>query len=411
MIKVISGNEAAAYGVLLAQPAVMTAYPITPASRISEQISEFYAQGLLKGKFVNVESEMTSLSIVTGASQTGVRVFTATAAQGLAWMHEGLHWASGSRLPIVLVDVNRPLAAPWNLTCGQIDTLSQRDTTWMQLYCESNQEVIDTVLQGYRIAEAMYLPLMICLDGVYLSYIAETVDIPTQELVAKYLPPYDPSGRARLGQQVLSRHRPKGAPGAPMGRGMMASWTGNRYDLHKLALKCLDMAVKADEEFKAIFGRSYPLVEEYRCEDAETVLVTVGSTAGTTRQVIDDLKARGHQVGLVKIKMFRPFPLAMVRKALGGRKKILVIERDISAGQCGIFYQEIKWALYNNTSGRNTPIYGFVGGLGGEDITPELIEKAIMYTIENDPPQQEAIWLGLKTEDKDDYDRSTVKVF
>ena len=412
MIKVISGNEAAAYGVLLAQPAVMTAYPITPASRISEQISEFYAEGLLKGKFVNVESEMTSLGIVTGASGIGVRVFTATASQGLAWMHEGLHWASGSRLPIVLCDVNRPLGAPDNLTCGWIDTLSQRDTTWMQLYCESNQEVVDTILQGYRIAEAMYLPLMVCLDGVYLSYIAETVDIPEQKLVDKYLPPYDPSGRALIGQQVLSRHRPK-SPGAPAGRGagaQMGSWTGNRYDLHKLSLKCINMAVQANDEFEAIFGRGYPLVEEYRCEDAEVVLVTVGSAVGTARQVIDELKATGLKVGLVKLKMFRPFPLEMVRKVLGSRKKVLVIERDISAGQCGIFYQELKWALYNNTTSKSTAVYGFVGGLGGEDITPELIEKAIMYTIENDPPKQEAIWLGLQTEDKDDYDRNTVKV-
>ena len=407
MIKVITGNEAAAYGVLLAQPDVMAAYPITPQSRIPEQLSEFYAQELLKGKFVNVESEMTALSIVTGASQAGVRVFTATSAQGLAWMHEGLHWASGSRLPIVLANANRPLGAPWNLTCGQIDTLSQRDTSWMQVYCESNQEVLDSILQAYRIAEAMYLPMMVCLDGVYLSYIAETVDIPEQELVDRFLPPYDPGGRARLGQMVLSRHRPPGipAPPRPVG-GQMESYTANRYDLHKLELQCLVMADKADAEFKAIFGRSYPFVEEYKCDDADIVLVTIGSAVGTARQVIDDLKAKGQKVGLVKLKMFRPFPLEKIRKALRNRKKVLVIERDISSGQCGIIYQEIRWALRNNTL-----IYGFVGGLGGEDITPELIEKAIMYTIENDPPEQEAIWLGLRKEEKDDYDKKTVKVF
>jgi pyruvate ferredoxin oxidoreductase alpha subunit len=172
------------------------------------------------------------------------------------------------------------------------------------------------------------------------------------------------------------------------------------------------MAVKADDEFKTVFGRSYPLVEEYRCEDADTVLVTAGSAVGTARQVIDDLKAKGLKVGLVKLKMFRPFPLEKVRKALGNRKKVLVIERDISSGQCGIFYQELQWALYRKrVTGKNPQVFGFVGGLGGEDITPELIEKAIKYTINNDPPQQEAIWLGLRTEDKDDYDRNTVKVF
>ncbi len=402
MIKVITGNEAAAYGALLAQPAVVCAYPITPASRISEQLSEFYAQGLLKGKFVNVESEMTSLGYVTGASSAGVRVFTATSSQGLAWMHEGLHWASGVRLPIVLANVNRPLAAPWNLTSGQIDSLAQRDTSWMQMYCESNQEVIDTILQGYRIAESVYLPLMVCLDGIYLSYISETVDIPEQELVDKYLPPYDPSGRARLGQSILSMHRKEPRSG-PAG---MMSWTGNRYDLHKLELQALNMADQANEEFEAIFGRSHPIVEEYKCDGAEMVLVTVGSAVGTARQVIDDLQDRGYKVGLVKLKMFRPFPLEKIRNALKGRKKIAVIERDISSGQCGIFYQEIKWAIYDKT-----PIYGFVGGLGGEDLTPELIEKAIMYSLENDPPNQEAIWLGLQKEDVDDYDKRTVKVF
>lgn len=404
VIKVITGNEAAAYAVLLAQPAVMCAYPITPQSRIPEQISEFCAQGLLKGKFVNVECEMTALGYVTGASQAGVRVFTATSSQGLAWMHEGLHWASGSRLPIVMANVNRPLAAPWNLTCGQIDSLAQRDTSWMQFYCESNQEVLDTILQAYRIAESVYLPAMVCLDGVYLSYIDETVDIPSQELVSKYLPPYEPSGRARLGQQVLARHRPQVTAG--VSRQREASWTANRYDLHKLELSCLDMAAQADAEYEAIFGRSYPLVEEYRCDNADLVLVTVGSAVGTAREVVDDLKKRGYKVGLMKLRMFRPFPVQRVRQALAGKKKVAVIERDISSGQCGIFYQEVKWALYSAT-----PIYGFVGGLGGEDITPELIEKAIKYALENDPPEQEAIWLGLQKGEVDEYDRNTVKVF
>jgi len=411
MIKVVTGNEAAAYGALLAHPDVICAYPITPASRIPEQLSEFYAEGKLKGKFVNVESEMTALSYVTGASETGVRVFTATSSQGLAWMHEGLHWASGSRLPIVMANVNRPLAAPWNLTCGQIDSLAQRDTSWMQMYCESNQEVLDTILQGYRIAESIYLPIMICLDGVYLSYIAETVNIPDQEMADKYLPSYDPTGRVRLGQLTLNRYRDEPLPPGATRRMMMGSYTGNRYDLHKLELQCLDMADKADEEFKAIFDRSYPIVEEYMCNDADTVLVTIGSAVSTARQVINIMRDRGLKVGLVKLKMFRPFPLEKVRKALGGRKKVAIIERDISSGQSGIIHQEIKWALYNSRGNHVPHIYGFVGGLGGEDITPELIEKAIMYTMENDLPNQEAIWLGLEKEEKDDYDKSTIKVF
>lgn len=408
MIEVMTGTEAAAYGALLAQPAVVCAYPITPQSRIPEQISEFHAQGLLKGKFVNVESEITALSYVTGACQAGVRVFTATASQGLALMHEGLHWVSGSRLPIVMANVNRPIGAPWNLTCGWIDSLSQRDTGWMQLYCESNQEVLDTILQAYRIAEAMCVPVMVCLDGVYLSYVSEPVNVPDQELVDRYLPPHDPSRRVPLANKVyrFTRQPPPTKEAAMWAPG---PWTEDRYNLHKLELQCLDMAVQADEEFKEIFGRSYPLVEEYRCDDAEMVLLTAGSAVGAARQVTDELKERGLKVGLVKLKMFRPFPLEKIRQALGGRKKVAIIERDISPGQGGIFCQEIKWALHNNPN--NTSVYGFCGGLGGEDITPELIEKAIMYTLENDPPKQEASWLGLEKEEIDDYDRNAIKVF
>ena len=404
MIKILTGNEAAAYGALLAKPAIVCAYPITPQTRIPEQISEFKAQGLFKGKFVNVESEMTALGYVIGASTSGVRTFTATSSQGLAWMHEGLHWASGSRLPIVMANVNRPLAAPWNLTCGQIDSLSQRDTGWIQYYCESNQEVLDTIIQAYKVAESACLPAMVCLDGVYLSYLSESVSIPEQEIVDKYLPPYDPTIRNRMGERVLNRHKTQ-----PSEKGLYATFnfTGNRYELHKLALKSLQVASDANEEFKHTFGRSYPLVEEYKCDDAEVVLVTVGSAVGTGRYVVDAVRAQGHLVGLVKLKIFRPFPKELVRKALGSRKKIVVIERDISPGQCGIFCQEIMWALYNNI-----PIYGFVGGLGGEDITTNLIEKAIMYAIKNEPPPQVPIWLGLEEKSVSDvYDRSAIKIY
>ena len=361
---------------------------------------------------------MAALGYVTGASIGGVRVFTATSSQGLAWMHEGLHWASGSRLPIVMAEVNRPLGAPFNLTCGQIDSLAQRDTGWLQLYCESNQEVLDTIIQAYKIAETVSLPVMVCLDGVYLSYVAESVDIPDQEQVDKYLPPYDPSNRASLVEQSVLKRYMKGLPlrgGYERKPGQeRASFTGNRYELHKLELKSIDVAIKADEEFAAMFGRSYPLVEEYKCDGADIVLVTTGSTVGTARYVIDQLQEQGSSIGLVKLKMFRPFPRDLVRKALAGKRKVAVIERDISAGQCGIFYQEIKWALYNHS---NAQIYGFVAGLGsggwgGDDITPTLIRKAIDYVIEHRQTDQEAIWLGLEEKEKrDDYDVNTIKIY
>jgi pyruvate/2-oxoacid:ferredoxin oxidoreductase alpha subunit len=403
MIKVITGNEAAAYGALLVGPEVVCAYPITPQSRIPEQIAEFYAQGLLKGKFVNVESEMAALGYVTGASLAGVRVFTATSSQGLAWMHEGLHWAAGTRLPIVMVNVNRPLGAPWNLTCDQIDSLSQRDTGWMQFYCESNQEILDTVIQAYRISESTCVPAMVCLDGVYLSYLSETVDIPDQALVDRYLPPYKPEHKIDGGGWKLYDLRP--GYSEPVAGDFMA----DRYRLHKLENGCLQKTIECNEAFHSIFGRSYPPVEEYRCEDAEVVAVMSGSAVGTCRHVIDAMRRQGHLVGMIKIKMFRPFPGDLLRGALRGKKKALVIERDISPGQGGIFCQELKWAL----SGVDHPsqIFGFVSGLGGADITPRLIEEAIRFAVKTEGPVQDVIWLGLSREkDEDEYDRKSIKI-
>jgi pyruvate/2-oxoacid:ferredoxin oxidoreductase alpha subunit/pyruvate/2-oxoacid:ferredoxin oxidoreductase beta subunit len=370
MIRVITGNEAAAYGALLSRPDVICAYPITPQSRIPEQLSEFHAQGLLKGALINVESEMAAIGYVIGASLGGVRVFTATSSQGLAWMHEGLHWAAGTRLPIVLVNVNRPLGSPWNLTCDQIDSLSQRDTGWMQFYCESNQEVLDSVILAYKVSEEVNLPAMVCLDGVYLSYVAESVEIPSQDMVDVFLPPYDAAF------EIPSRY--KLYANRPLEEGSYLDRTGyldtnymeDRYELHKLESRCLPAVLAADEVFQAIFGHNYPPVEEYKCEDADLAVVMAGSAVGTGRHVIDVLRDRGEKVGLLKVRMFHPFPLDLVRETLAGRKKVVVIERDISPGQCGIFYQEIKWALNMSGEGGPPPMYGFVCGLGGEDITP-----------------------------------------
>lgn len=400
MIKNITGNEAAAYGALLSRPDVICVYPITPQSEIPETLSRFQAEGLYQGKFINSESEMTSIATITGASAGGVRVFTATASQGLAWMHEGLHWATGIRLPIVIVNVNRSLGSPHNLRCTQIDSLCERDSGWMQFYCESNQEILDSVIQAYRISETISLPSMVCMDGVYLSYIKETVDIPEQSMVDEFLPPYRPTNRPAGDRYKLYGYHPP----------MEADFMMDRYELHKLESKCLDVVLKTDAEFRDKFGRSYPPVEEYRCDDADLAVVASGSHVGTCRQVIDLLRGEGYKVGLVKLRMFRPFPKDLVRRALLGKEKIAVIERDISLGQCGIFYQEIKWALNTGVS-PSPPVYGFISGLGGADITPGLIEKAIRFAREAGPPKQETIWLGIADkETEDDYDRETLKI-
>ena len=403
MIKVITGNEAAAYGARLSRPAVVCAYPITPQSRVVELLAEFYAQGLLEGKFINVESEMDAIGYVIGASSGGVRVFTATGSQGLAWMHEGLHWAAGARLPIVMVNVNRPMGAPWNLTCEQTDSLSQRDTGWMQFYCESVQEILDTVIQAYRISESISIPAMVCLDGVYLSYLSETIDVPDQDKVDAYLPEYKPTLRKPGGGWKL--YEIESAPTAHDFRNFML----DRYHLHKLESQCLSKVIECDDAFNEIFGRSYPPVEEYLCDDAEVVVVISGSAVGTCRYVIDRMRQNGEKVGMIKLKMFRPFPVETLQKVLKDKKKILVIERDISPGQGGIFCQELRWAMSGASNAEY--IYGFVSGLGGADITPDLVEKAVRFTMDTDQPVREVIWLGLTPyEDQDEYDRNTIKI-
>lgn len=400
MIKVITANEAAAYGAMLSRPEVVCAYPITPQSRIPEQISDFCAQGLMKAKFVNVESEIAALGYVLGASAAGARVFTATSSQGLALMHEQLHWAAGVGLPIVMVNVNRTLGAPMSVTCEQNDSLSQRDTGWLQFYCETNQEVLDTVIQAYRVSELVSLPSMVCMDGIYLSYVSENTEIPEQKQVDDYLPPYEPPIRLPgCGWKIYYLQPPPG------GDYMVGDLMPYRYEMHKMENKAFDAFLKANEEFEALFGRKYSPVEEYKCGDADVVIVMLGSAAGTCRIVIDKLQQQGHRVGMIRLKMFRPFPRELIRKVLAGRKKIAVIERDISSGQCGIICQEIKWA-----HGLNVPMYGFVAGLG-DDITASLIEKAIMYTLNEEPPEQEVIWLGLAEKRvNDEYDRSSIQI-
>lgn len=403
MLKLMTGNDAAAYGARLSRPEIVCAYPITPQSQIPEKLAYFHGRGELKGRFVNVESEMAALGYVTGAAICGVRVFTATSSQGLAWMHEGLHWAAGARLPIVLVNVNRPLGAPWNLTCDQTDSLSQRDTGWLQFYCESNQEILDTVIQAYSISETLSLPSMVCLDGVYLSYLSETVDIPDQEMVDQYLPPLNPGYKIEGGGWKLYDIFPPDQN--PHAGDLMA----DRYELHKRESQCLATATACDEAFRAVFGRGYSPVEEYCCEDADVVLVMSGSAVGTARDVIDRIREEGHRVGLLKIKMFRPFPKDLLREKLAGRKKIAVIERDLSPGQCGIFYQELKWALCG--SEEPLELFGFVSGLGGADITPELIIKAIRYVMASDQCTQDVIWLGMpQKKNPDEYDRKSITI-
>ncbi len=383
MKRIITGNQAVAYGVMLSHVELISAYPITPQTTIVEELSELCATGRLAARFLKVESEHSAMAACIGASTGGVRAFTATSAHGLAYMHEMLHWAAGARLPIVLVNVNRALAPPWNIWNDQGDSLSQRDTGWVQLYCEKNQEVLDTILQAYWIAESIFLPVMVVLDAFFLSHTSEAVDIPSEEKVLGYLPKYSPPYPID--------------PARPLSYSSIATpdhYFEFRYTMQKAMEGATEAARKAEEEFKERFGRSYGMIERYGKEEAEVVLVTAGAMTSTSRTVVQKMAQEGAPVAGVKVKMVRPFPSREFDQAIRGAKKIAVIERDLSPGVGGIIAQELRASLYHDEA--RPPIFGFVSGLGGRDVTPDLIEEALRHALEHSQPEGNVLWLGLK---------------
>ena len=383
MKKVITGNQAVAYGVILSRVDVISAYPITPQTTIVEELSELIASGRLKTKFLKVESEHSAMAALIGASTGGVRTFTATSSHGLAYMHEMLHWASGARLPIVLVNVNRALGAPWNIWGDQSDSVSQRDTGWIQLYCENNQEVLDTILQAYLIAETVRLPVMVVLDAFVLSHTAEAVEIPSIEEVDSILPPFCPD-------YPIDTQEPRSYSVITTPDYFLEF----RYKVQKAMEQVPEVAKKVDDEFKTRFGRGYGAIERYGKEGAEVLLMTSGTVTSTSRTVIKKLMEKGLGVAGIKIKRFRPFPSEEICETIQGAKKIAVIDRNLSAGVGGVFAQELRASLYSREE--RPQVFGFVSGLGGRDITPELIEEAIQYTLDHDRPEEEILWLGLK---------------
>jgi len=387
MRMLLTGNHAAAYGARLARPRVIAAYPITPQSPIYEKISEWDGQGVLGARMMRVESEHSAMAACISASLTGVRTFTATASQGLALMHELLHFASGMRVPIVMVNVNRSLAAPWSFWSEQTDSLSQRDTGWMQFYVADNQEALDTVIQAFKISETVFLPTMVVLEAFYTSHFMEPVEVPNQKLVDKFLPPFEPAFRldtdnpAAFSQTVTQEQYAK-----------------FRIQRHSAMEDALEVAEVADKEYQERFGRGYGLLDCYRLEDAEIVLVTAGTIGSTARVVIDSLREVGKMVGMIRIRLFRPFPKLRLIESLKHAKKIAVIDRNLSPGQEGIFCEELKSALYSRMDG--VPVFGFVLGLGGRNVSPLHIKKAFDITEHmNDAPLKPI----LNIEDKDAF--------
>jgi pyruvate/2-oxoacid:ferredoxin oxidoreductase alpha subunit len=360
----LTGNHAVAWAARLARPKVVPVYPITPQTPILEKLTEFQAAGEFDAEVITPESEHSVMSACIPASLAGVRVFTATASQGLLLMHELLHYASGARAPIVMANVNRTLASPWAFWPDETDSLAQRDTGWIQFYTESAQESLDTVLHAFRVAERVLLPVLVNLDAFYVSHALEPVQVPAQERVDAYLPPFAPEHRLDTAkveswgnvvtQQMFYRHRQ--ALGAAMDQ-------------------VPAVALEADREWSELTGRSYGLVERYRCEGAGIVIVTMGSMCGTARDAVDAMRDDGLAVGLVKVRLFRPLPVQALVAALAGVPEVLVLDRNYSPGHGGVLHQELRAALYGMPGAPR--IHGYLAGVGGVNVSPSRIAEFV----------------------------------
>lgn len=380
MKRFLSGNDAVAEAVRLCRTQFVAAYPITPQTPIYERLSEWEAEGVLGGEMMRTESEHSAMAACLSASLTGVRTFTATASQGLALMHEMLHFAAGCRTAVVMANVNRTLSAPWAFWSDQTDSLSQRDTGWLQIYCESGQEALDSVIQAFRIAEEVLLPCMVILEAHYISHFMEPVDVPDQAPVDDFVPPVN-----------LPRRFDVDNPGYVMP-------TVNQKQF--MEFKCLsqeamdlapDVVKRVDREFGETFGRQYGLIEEIDTEDAELLLVTTASITSTARVALTELRKQGVKVGLLKIRLFRPFPVAALREAVGRAPRIAVIERNISLGREGIFCSELKAALIHTST--KPQIYGYLAGLGGVDVDVDLIKRVVLDALERNEAPDGPIWM------------------
>jgi pyruvate ferredoxin oxidoreductase alpha subunit len=360
----ISGDEAVAQGVRLSRPHVVAAYPITPQTITVERLSEMVEAGEMDAEYMHVESEHSAISATMGASAVGARTFTASSSQGLLYMAEGLHYCSGGRWPVVMMNANRSVALPWSIYGDQRDSLSLLDSGWIQVYVEDAQEALDMIIQAYKIAEHkdVLTPMMVNLDGFILTHTYELVEIPDQEMVDHFLPAFETPNK-------MSFENPKnlGFSSRPDDN------TEFKYQQNEAMFNAIDVIHKTDEDFAAMFGRKYHgMVEEYMCEDAEVVLVALGSVCGTVRVVVDKLRAEGKKVGLLKIRYMRPFPVEEVKDLAKRVKAMGVIDKDISFGYEGTVYTNVNSAI----SQIDKYVYksNFVGGLGGRDITKAEIE-------------------------------------
>ena len=368
MLKQCEGSHAVAQAVALSRPEVICAYPISPQTHIVEGLGELVKSGALqKCEFINVESEFAALSVAIGASAAGARAYTATASQGLLFMAEAVYNASGLGLPIVMTVANRAIGAPINIWNDHTDSMSMRDAGWLQIFAETNQEALDLHIQAFKLAEELSLPVMVCMDGFILTHAYERVDMPTQQQVDAFLPPYVP-------RQSLD-------PDDPVSIGAMVgpeAFSEVRYLAHAKQLQALELIPRIAAEYKQIFGHEAGgLVRPYRMQDAQTVVIALGSVLGTIKDTVDEMRDEGLAVGVLGITSFRPFPLAAIREAVKGAQRIVVLEKSLAVGIGGIVATNVRMAL----DGLPIKVSTVVAGLGGRAITKASLHRVIRQAM------------------------------
>ena len=388
---ILKGNEAAALAAKLAKPDVVAAYPITPSTDFPEKMSEFVANGELPHtQFLPVESEHSAMSACVGAAAAGARVCTATASQGLELMHEILFIASGMRLPIVLYNANRALSAPINIWCDHQDTISARDTGWIQFYAENNQEIFDLMLIAFRVAEdkRVLLPAMACIDAFVCTHTFEPVDVPSQEEIDDFLPPYKPE-HVKLDPEDPWTLGPFGVP---------EYYQEMRYAQH-LAMKNAEKVIdEVFQNFEKRFGRKYQKVTPYRTEDADIIFITIGSISGTAKEFVDKVREEGKKVGVIKITVLRPFPFKEILLLIKNAKVVATLERNVSMGYGGAVYADLSGALINEKE--RPTLIDFILGLGGRDVTFKDFEEilSICEKVMAGEKVERPVWIGVKKE-------------
>lgn len=396
-----SGNVAAAMAVQLARAEVIAAYPITPQTPVTEKLSELITAGEMDAEYVAVESEHSAMAVCIGAASAGVRPFTATSSNGLLYMSEQLHWAAGARLPIVMCVVNRGVGAPWSVWNDHQDAISQRDTGWIQLFAKDHQEIIDLTLKAFKLAERVHIPVMVNYDGYYLSHTYMPFEPPEADKVDAFLPAFEykhalnPEKPESLNTVTLPDCR------LDVDGVMRGSYMDIRHNLHQELGMASKVWQEIDQEFKDIFGRGgNPVLDPYRCDDADFVIVAMGSMANQFRVVVDRLRQEdGLKAGILALQMHRPFPNSLIAEALQSAKQVMIYEKGLSYGNQGALYGDIKSALYPYPS--RPQLHNFIVGLGGREISTESLYQTMKTACEQDgtmSPAQADVpqWIGLQ---------------